>query len=247
MNDIRFKYLQPHMATDRFLEENPWAETFRRRSRPHILCDSAYTFAEFERINTESDIECSIREALEDLLEVPRMSSLAIALLLNCAVRNLREDECFLNVGVWHGFSLFAAMIANETKRCIGVDNFSQFGGPRHCFFEYFKRYAAPRHEFYDSDYMTYLTTARSLKLGVYFYDGPHSYQEQLNALHAAEPYYAKDCLIFVDDVNWQEPRLAIDDFLTSRETQYQKVFDVSTAHNCHPTYWNGLIILRRL
>ena len=68
---------------------------------------------------------------LIELCSIPRMSTFAIACLIDKAVREMPEDQCFVNVGVWHGFTLLAGMIGNREKICIGIDNFSEFGGPR--------------------------------------------------------------------------------------------------------------------
>ena len=55
-----------------------------------------------------------------------------------------------MNVGVWHGFSLLAAIAGNDDKVCVGVDNFSEFGGPRDEFLRRFLDRRSPQHRFYN-------------------------------------------------------------------------------------------------
>ena len=40
------------------------------------------------------------------------------------------NNENYINIGVWKGFSLIAGMI-NTNCSVYGVDNFSEFNGPR--------------------------------------------------------------------------------------------------------------------
>lgn len=79
---------------------------------------------------------------------MPKMSTFATGAMLNAAVKKLQEPEAFVNVGVWHGYSLLAAMVGNHEKRVIGVDNFSQFGGPRDAFMERIGAMRSRSHEF---------------------------------------------------------------------------------------------------
>ncbi|MGC3968256.1 MAG: class I SAM-dependent methyltransferase [Pirellulales bacterium] len=131
-------------------------------------------------------------------------------------------------------------------RDCVGVDNFSQFGGPKDAFLSRFERYRSPNHQFHDRDYVDYFSTVHSGEIGVYFYDGEHSYHNQLNGLRVAEPFFSKNCTIFIDDTNDDEPRRATLDFVAQSLNHYNVVFDAKTHENQHPTWWNGLMILQR-
>ncbi len=89
-----------------------------------------------------------VRRDLAELARMPKMSTFATGAMLNAAVKKLQEPEAFVNVGVWHGYSLLAAMVGNHEKRVIGVDNFSQFGGPRDAFMERIGAMRSRSHEF---------------------------------------------------------------------------------------------------
>jgi hypothetical protein len=79
--------------------------------------------------------------------------------------------------------------------------------------------------------------------LGVYFYDGPHDYRSQLMGLLLAAPLLAERALVVVDDSNWAAVKQATRDFL-ALHSQCRVLFDLPTPGNCHPTFWNGLLVL---
>ena len=65
------------------------------------------------------------------------MSTYAIGYLINRICKNLSDNQVYLNIGCWKGFSLVAGMINTKCK-VIGVDNFSQFTGPKNDFIKNF-------------------------------------------------------------------------------------------------------------
>ena len=85
---------------------------------------------QFDRIVTilpeEHDEYCKV---LDPILNIPRYSSFSIAAIIHRTVREMAQDTAYVNVGIWHGFSLFAGMLGNQQKKVIGIDNFSEFGG----------------------------------------------------------------------------------------------------------------------
>jgi hypothetical protein len=175
------------------------------------------------------------------------MSTFAIASLINYGVSLLPRDQAYLNVGVWNGFSFLAGLVNNPDKVCIGVDNFSEFGGPREGFLKRFEKYKSLNHHFFDMDYREYLSKVHRRQIGFYVYDGPHGYEDQLDGLEIAEPFFASNCRILVDDTNWQAPREATMKFVESRADRYRVIFDQRTPRNEHPTFWNGVIIVERV
>ena len=184
---------------------------------------------------------------LRRLLTIPRMSTFALGAIINRAVSQMKDDECFVNVGVWNGYSFLAGMVNNPSKTCIGIDNFSQFGGPQEAFRQRFEKHKSPNHFFHDMDYKDYFRTVHKQKIGFYNYDGEHSYENQLEGLRAAEPFFSDDCMIFVDDTNLPEPRKANLDFIRQSSNKYEILLDRTTCKNGHPTFWNGVMILQRI
>jgi hypothetical protein len=191
--------------------------------------------------------ETAMKLRLQPLCDIPRMSTFVIGAVINHAVREMGPEDSFVNVGVWNGFTLLCGMADNPDRRCVGIDNFSQFGGPREEFLERFHSRASEQHRFYDMDYRDYFRQEHSGKIGVYIYDGEHSYRNQLEGLRIAEPHLSEDAIIIVDDTNWEMPRRATLDFMDESTLHYRVLFDEETCFPGHPTYWNGLMVLRRV
>lgn len=187
------------------------------------------------------------RRRLAPLLGMPRMSTFAIAAIINRAVARLPAGQAFVNVGVWHGFTLLAGMAGNAAKRCVGVDNFSEFGGPKQAFLGRWEPRKGPAHEFHEMDYRDYFARVHHGPIGLYIYDGDHAYQHQLRGLEVADPHLAPGCIILVDDTNEPDPANATRDFMAARPGCYRMLFDRKTVCNSHPTLWNGLMILEKV
>ncbi len=200
--------------------------------------------APFDALNTE--LPDGLENRLRPLREVPRMSTMAIAGLLNRAVASMPEGHAFVNVGVWQGFTLLAAMAGNPDKVCIAIDSFPHIRSPREQFLERFDAFRTPAHAFHQMDYRDYFSRVHEGPIGVYLYDAEHSYDHQLHGLEAAEEFFADGCLVIVDDTNWPEPRQATMDFVASRRGEYHVLADLWTAGEGHPTFWNGLLVIRR-
>lgn len=201
--------------------------------------------APFDAVNTEI-APSGVHSALRPLLDMPRMSTMAIGAVLNLAVAAMPRDHAFVNVGTWHGYTLLAAMAGNPDAICVGIDDFSEHGGPRDEFGERFARVRSPRHTFWDMDYRDYLKEIHEGLIGVYLYDGEDSYEAELEALAAAEPFFADGCLLMADDANRTHRRQAMLDFADQSADDYSLVLDAHTAANRHPTFWNGTLVLRK-
>jgi len=188
-----------------------------------------------------------VKRHLRQISQVPRMSSLAIGALINEGVRQMPQEQTFVNVGVWHGFTFFSGILNNEQKRCIAIDNFSEFGGPKKAFLRRFHEYSHQQHEFFEMNYQRYFSDKHHGSIGFYIYDGPHTYQDQVKALQIAEPFFSDGCIILVDDINYREVQQATRDFIGQSRYTYQVLLDEPTFCNYHPTFWNGIRILKRI
>jgi Methyltransferase domain len=212
------------------------------------LTDAAAKFnLTFEVLNTRlPEREAETKQRLRPLCEIPRMSTFAIGAIINHTVACMSGETSFVNIGVWNGFTLLSGMIGNPNKICIGVDNFSEFGGPRDQFLDRFNTYRSDNHHFYCAGYQEYFRKVHSGEIGFYIYDGHHSYEHQMAGLKLAEPFFAQNCVILVDDTNGIEPRDATLDFIRESPNRYEILLDVKTLWNKHPTFWNGVLIFRR-
>ncbi len=187
------------------------------------------------------------KNRLKAVCKIPRMSTFAVGAIINRGVAEMDPETTFVNVGVWNGFTFLSGVAHNPDKKSIGVDNFSQFGGPREAFLQRFNALKSANHYFYDMDYLEYFSRVHTDKIGFYIYDGGHKYEDQLKGLQVAEPYFSENCLILVDDTNWDEPRQATYDFIQNSPHQYEVLLDVKTYRNGHITYHNGVILFKRV
>ncbi len=184
---------------------------------------------------------------IKELCGIPKMSTLAIGYIIDGVVSQMKENTCYLSIGVWNGFTFLSGMVNNPTKKCIGVDNFSEFGEPKEDFLARFHRYKSTCHHFFEMDYEKYFTDVHKDRIGFYIYDGEHSYENQLKGLKIAEPFFADECVVLIDDTNIPKVHRATTDFISQSRNRYKVLLDQKTAFNAHPTYWNGLIIFQKV
>ena len=195
-----------------------------------------------------SERDDEMRRFLAPLRRVEgKMSTAANAFLIYSISQHLEENEAYLNIGVWKGFT-FLAGVLNRSCLSIGVDNFSLFGGPKAEFHANYDKFKHERSSFFEMDYKQYLAEQHGdTPIGFYFYDGAHDYQNQFDALVAAERLLSKNAIVLVDDTNFPDAWRATLDFVRDRHPRFEIIFDQFTAGNLHPTYHNGLMLLRKV
>lgn len=193
------------------------------------------------------DEDEQMKKMLLEICSIPKMSTLALGAIINKGIAQMEDHLAFVNVGVWNGFTFLCGLVNNTRKKCIGIDNFSEFGSPREEFLKKFSFYKSEFHHFYDMDYIDYFKQIHNSRIGFYLYDGAHDYKNQLKGLQLAEPFFAKNCIIMVDDTNFEHPRQATLDFISNSTNKYEIVLDARTYCNGHPTFWNGVMILQKL
>lgn len=246
LSGISFRFIKPHTPM-------PIREEYYDRRLDRILKTGRIGFPEkigvgLEYLNTVfPENGTQIKKRLRGLSRIPKMSTIAMGAMINRGVAQMNADEIFVNVGVWHGYTFLAGMVGNPDKRCTGVDNFSQFGGPRDDFLRRFKALKSEHHYFHDMDYKDYFSKTHQGPIGFYIYDGGHEYEDQLKGLEMAEPYFSDRCIVLVDDTNWPDPRQATLDFIAESANRYRVLLDISTHSNCHPTVWNGVLVFQRI
>lgn len=218
---------------------------FATNSRFDSACPEQ-AFRAFDVANTQIwDRESPL--LTNDFLCTPRLSTLSIGYIINQLVKSMPENQVYLNVGLWCGYSLVSGMIGNAGKTCIGVDNFSDPGKTRGLFEAIFQHHKNAKSRFFAEDYRDYFKNFHEAEIGVYFYDGDHAYEHQLQGLEVAEPFFASNCYIIIDDTNFPHVRKATLDFFVARGNKYSLVLDKTTPNNGHPTYWNGLMIFKKV
>ena len=106
------------------------------------------------------------------------------------------------------------------------------------------------KHFFYDQDYKVFFKNfeKKNEKVSFYYYDGEHSYKNQYENLEIADNFLDKNSIVLIDDINFQEVEKGTKDFLNKTKSNYKVLKEIKTANNhCHPSFWNGIMILKKL
>jgi len=163
--------------------------------------------------------------------------------LLNLAVSLLEEGEMYLEVGSWKGLSLIGAMWKNEHKSFIAIDNFSEFGGSEETLRGNLARYQMEKQgTLVNGDFLEVLSSGvvPPTRVGVFLYDGNHSFASQYQALLRVMPFLADGALVIVDDTSHYRVRAANALFVASHP-EFTLLFDIPSKYNGEPRWWNGI------
>lgn len=172
--------------------------------------------------------------------------------VLHAAVTDLPATEAYLEVGTFKGRSLCGALLDGTDRAVVAVENFQEFGMSGAAARE--ELYAnigtlvpgSPRFRLVEGDCFDVLARPpRDLEpVGVYFYDGAHTWVAHYLALGVAEPLLADEALVLVDDATWPVVRRATLAYVRRhRGWTVVRAFDAASDHD--PRWANGLLLLR--
>jgi predicted O-methyltransferase YrrM len=165
--------------------------------------------------------------------------------LLNLAAACLGPDEAYVEVGVFHGASLIAAMLGNEDRRFVGIDSFGFRDASLEKVEQNLERFGAPRPELLVGDAFELVPSGAlaGSPVGVWYYDASHSYEAQLDGLRIAEPWLAPGALIIVDDTDWEQVERAMDDYL-AEQPRARRILSIDGKDRGFPQWWEGMQVL---
>lgn len=192
------------------------------------------------------------------LVDVEGMSTPKVCNLLNRLVAGLDPSECYLEIGTWKGLTLCSAAVGNPGKLVVGCDKFrflGKFTGwgflAKRAFYANVARYSRGG----ATVVMHAMTSERFFRgpapekpVGVYFYDGDHSYQGTKDGVTLAARWLAPRATVLVDD--WRDPEIqrATRDGLREAglEILWEREFVGATAldgQSDRTDWWNGLAV----
>lgn len=196
-----------------------------------------------QAISLASTCESSLSS---ETLAMEGMSSSRVRHLINnlCSL----SESIYSEVGCWKGSTLCSALDGTNAL-CLGIDNWSQFGGPKGECLSACSRFASNRWWIDDSDCFQ---SRIANETTVFFYDGAHDYVSQYRALSRFSSNFAKICVVLVDDWNESSVKSASLDFIDDRKSEHEVVDSVilPAAYNGDLSqWWNGLgvFLLRKL
>jgi predicted O-methyltransferase YrrM len=197
-------------------------------------------FEDFPR--SEHPVDRRFAPIAEDVENLARENNLA---LLNVAASCLDEGEAYVEVGVFHGASLMAAMLGNDGHRFVGIDSFAFRDASLAKVEANLARYGLGRPEILVGDAFE-LVPAGALdgaRIGVWYYDAAHSYEAQLDGLRIAEPLLARGALVIVDDTDWDDVDRAMDDYV-AEQPRAERILTIDGKSRGAPHWWEGMQVL---
>jgi predicted O-methyltransferase YrrM len=205
-----------------------------------FLAELPRLFADYPR--SEHPLDRRFASIAEEVENLARENNLA---LLNLAAHCLGPGEAYVEVGVFHGASLIAAMLGNEGKRFVGIDSFEFRDASLEKVEANLARYGLELPEIVVGDAFE-LVPAGALEdvvIGVWYYDASHSYEAQLEGLRIAESHLAPGALVIVDDTDWDDVDRAMDDYVAS-QTRARRVLTIDGKSRGAPQWWEGMQVL---
>jgi predicted O-methyltransferase YrrM len=206
-----------------------------------FLPELADRFDDFPRSELPRDVRFA--EILDAVPGLARANNLA---LLNAAASCLRPGESYVEVGTYHGTSLIAAMLDNDAE-FVAIDNWSLGDGSREQLDRNLARFGfAGRAEIIEGDAFETLRSGRlaGRKIGVYYYDNGHEYEQQLDGMSLIEPYLLSPALVIVDDTDWERVEQAVEDYL-ARQPRATELLRIDGKDRGAPHWWEGMRVLR--
>ena len=154
INNIKFKYVQQNdIANDNYY--------YRFKKYLSYLYGIAryqelrhFTFYENTIVNLDN---YEFQNFSKKMKSIEGMSTIANAWIINQIALTLNENQNYVNIGCWKGFSLIAGMI-NTKCSVFGVDNFAWKEQGKKEFYKNFNKNAdTQKHNFYEGDYLKFL------------------------------------------------------------------------------------------
>jgi len=191
--------------------------------------------------------ENHISKLPDEILTMEGMSGIKTRHFYN----NLCEDSRYLEIGLWKGSTLCSAMYGNKST-IIGIDNWSEFGGPKDEFLINFEKFKGENNvTILEQDCFT-VDKALLPKFNIYMYDGDH-----LEGSHYKALSYFYECLddtfiYIVDDWNWDQVRKGTEQVIKDLNLTIFYEKEIRTTHDgSHPEwgsqeqkeYHNGMYV----
>ena len=179
------------------------------------------------------------------VLELENLTSENVLALLSLAASCLGPDEAYVEIGVYHGASLIAAMLGNEERRFVAIDSFAFRGSSLEEVEGNLDRLGLPRPELLVGDAFHLVPNGAldGTPVGLWYYDAAHDYDSQVQGLRIAEPLLVPGALVIVDDTDWTDVERALDDYL-AEQPRARRLLTIDGTHRGPPQWWEGMQVL---
>jgi hypothetical protein len=157
-------------------------------------------------------------------------TSVRIAKLLNFAVSQMEDTECYVEVGVFTGTTLCSAGHLNN-KPCIGIDSYDpknmreMSGLTAEAITERCQHnincMSTGKTKLIKKDFRQVTKEEIGGPIAVSFIDGKHDYTSVMEQFYWQEPMLADEAVIILDDVNYIEVAMAIERWMSLKGATY--------------------------
>lgn len=181
-----------------------------------------------------------------EILAIDGMSSTKVRHFLN-NICNLFIDQHYMEIGCYKGSTLISAGYQNGAK-LTGIDNWSEFGGPSHAFHKNVEKWLSDKRlTFFDQDAFTVnreLITHINGKVGLFFYDGGHDVESQMQAFVYFNSILEDTFIAIVDDWNMDSARIGTQEAFRVLKYKVIREWELPASFNGDSEkWWNGLYI----
>jgi len=148
--------------------------------------------------------ENNISKITQDIIDMEGMTGINTRHFYNNLL-NMPHAR-YIEIGTWKGSSVCSAMCGNKAE-VVCIDNWSEFGGPKHEFLYNFEKFKGENNAIFIENDCFNVDVSTLQKFNIYMYDGNHTNESHYNAL---VHFYncLDDIFIFiVDDWNWKDVR----------------------------------------
>jgi predicted O-methyltransferase YrrM len=182
------------------------------------------------------------RPIADEVVNFARENNLA---LLNLAASCLGPGEAYVEVGVFHGASLIAAMLGNEDKLFVGIDSFEFRDTSLEKIQANVAQHGLDVPRILEGDVFELVPRGAlgDTRIGVWYYDAAHSFEAHVESLRIAEPNLVPGALVIVDDTDWEEVERALDAYL-AEQPRARRILTIDGESRGAPHWWEGMQVL---
>jgi len=187
------------------------------------------------------------------LVDVEGLSSPKVCNLLNQLVARMDPGEKYLEIGCYLGLTLLSAAHQNQGKTCIGCDKIRFWSSSTGWGFRVKRAILRniERHRAGSAQVVFHHMRSQDLfrdglvpaPIGVYFYDGDHSYAATRYHIVAARPVLSRRSVLVVDDWNDPEIQRGTRDGLREAGLRVLWQRDLAGQNGRSDQWWNGLSV----
>ncbi len=210
------------MNADRFLEELP------------------RLFEDFPQ--SEHPLDRRFQPVAEDVENLAQENNLA---LLNVAAACLDGDEAYVEIGVFHGASLIAAMLGNEDKRFVGIDSFAFRDATLEKVQANLARYGLDAPELVVGDAFELVPSGALGDVRSVSGTTTRRTRTRRSSRGSGSPsrWLAPGALVIVDDTDWDDVARAMDDYL-AEQPRARRILTIDGKSRGAPQWWEGMQVL---